>query len=111
VRDPGLLGLGQGRAPRVAVPVPAVRAGDQVFVAQRRHRPHRDRFLSRVQVRSALDDIAPQQVIDPIFKHSDLPHLPQQIERLLFAQAFLFQIDMLCHALSFVIISRPAPPV
>jgi hypothetical protein len=87
---PRLLRLGQGGAPGVAVAVPAMSAGDEIVVPQSGNSSHRHCLLASVEVRRALDDVAPQQVVDPVLEHSNLPHLPQEIEGLLFIEAEFF---------------------
>ncbi len=71
----------------MAVAVAAVGAGDQVIVAQGGDGTHGHGLLAGVQMRCALDDVAPQQVVDRLLEHPDLPHLAQQVQRLFLGQA------------------------
>ncbi len=72
-------------------------AGDEVIVPQGGDSSHSHRFLPRVKVGRPLNQVAPQQFVDFVLECSDLPHLPQEIQSLLFAEPEFFQVDPIAH--------------
>ena len=84
-----LVRLGGRVAVRVAVTVAAVRAGDQVVVAQRGDRADGDGLLAGVEVRRALQDGLGQQAGDLLLQRANLAHLPQVVQQIGFGQLLL----------------------
>ena len=73
----GLGALGVFVAVRVGVAVPAVRAGDQIVIAQRGNRADGHGLFTGVQVGRALEHALGQQARDAVFQRPDLHDLAQ----------------------------------
>jgi hypothetical protein len=74
----------------MGVPVTAVRAGDQVIVAQGGDGANRNGFLPGIQVRCAFQDSFAQQVGDVVLQGSNFHHLAQVAQHLFFGQRLFF---------------------
>jgi len=77
--------------------VSAVGAGDQILVLKRGNRAYRHRFLSRVEMGSALDDVLVEEIGNFVLEQPNLPHTAQQLEQFFFAQVTCLTCHLFSH--------------